>query len=62
MMLQPDQPVTVTMTARQWQEVLTILARGRFSRVAPLIADIQRQALAPLMNGADASEGAHVPH
>ena len=41
-----DAPVSVTLTATQWNTVLKLLAEGKFRTVAPLIGTIQRQCLA----------------
>jgi hypothetical protein len=42
----PDQPLTVTLPAAQWQTVLTVLAEGPHRVVNSLINEIQRQCMA----------------
>jgi len=54
-MMSADKPVAVTLTVGQWNQVLEHLSRGRFRQVAPLIAEIMRQALPPA-----AGEGSNV--
>lgn len=66
--IDPTTPIPVTLSAQDWNQVLTILGRVPYSRVAQLIARIAEQAQSaaaghaphvqpPLMNGA----AAHVP-
>jgi hypothetical protein len=38
-------PLTVTLSAQQWDAVLNALADGQFRVVQPLIAEIQRQCM-----------------
>jgi hypothetical protein len=46
--LQPDQVISVAMSARDWNTVLSLLAEGPFRVAAPLIGEIQRQCTALL--------------
>lgn len=41
-----DAPIEVTLTAAQWNAVLGVLQEGPYRIVAPLIAEIMRQAQA----------------
>lgn len=58
----PQQPLTVTLEAQQWNAVMALLAEGPYRISAPLIQAIQQQCMrhaeAPSMqmrgNGADA--------
>jgi hypothetical protein len=42
----PQQPLSVTLEAQQWNAVMALLAEGPYRVSAPLIAEIQRQCLA----------------
>lgn len=42
--VRPDQPISVTLTATEWNQVLGILSRGKYHVVAPLIGRIHEQA------------------
>jgi hypothetical protein len=53
----PTQPLTVTLEAQQWEQVMRLLADGPYRVVAPLIQAIQQQCMAASArlptNGAD---------
>ena len=59
-MFQPNDEISVTMTASEWNQILAWLAEVPYKLVAPYIAKISGQGLAqaPLGN----SETQHVPH
>jgi hypothetical protein len=67
--IRPDQQISVTLTASEWNVVLAQLGEGPYRVVAPLIAQIHKQGMsygaepiddsARLINGGDPS---HVPH
>ena len=71
MSLDAGDPLSITLTVQEWNQVLGVLAEGRFNTVAPLIAKIHQQGQAAgreiiLTNGADRpphleGEPAHVP-
>ncbi len=42
----PDERMTVTLEAQQWEAAMRVLADGPYRIVAPLIAEIQRQCMA----------------
>lgn len=46
MTFQPDAPLPVTLKAKDWNTILTLLAEGPFRIVGPLIGEIQRQCMA----------------
>lgn len=62
--ISPTTPIPVTLAVHEWNQVLTILGRVPYTRVAGLIAKIAEQAqqaaasspqpFQPLTNGADA--------
>lgn len=41
--MQPTDKFAITLDAQQWQQVIDVLADGRFRVVMPLIQEIQRQ-------------------
>ena len=41
--LDDNDPLTITLTAREWNQVLAVMGEGRFNIVAPLIAKIHQQ-------------------
>ena len=45
-MFQPHQLVSIQLSADNWNKVLKQLARGKHNKVAPLIGEIQQQAMA----------------
>jgi len=53
----PQQPLTVTLEAQQWNAVMALLSEGPYRIAAPLIEAIQRQCMAastsllPMMQG-----------
>jgi hypothetical protein len=42
----PQQPLTVTLEAAQWNAVMALLAEGPYRVAAPLLSEIQRQCMA----------------
>jgi hypothetical protein len=63
-MFQPNDQISVALTASEWNQVLAVLAEGPFKVVMPLITKINEQAMR--QDGADtlASDRtpAHVPN
>ena len=43
--IERDRPITVTLTAEQWQMVMQVLSNGPYNAVAPLIGAIQQQCM-----------------
>jgi hypothetical protein len=64
-MLQPDDGITIRLTASEVNAVLVQLGEGPFRIVAPLITKIREQALAhdqATMPNGPAAEDLRVPH
>ena len=63
-MLQPNDELTVRLTAAEWNQVLSVLSDGPFRIVAPLIQKIRDQGMAQDVqsppNGAE--DAANVSH
>lgn len=61
----PDEPIAITLTAVEWNQVLGILSRGKYHAVAPLIAKITQQAHPEMMGAGtrlNSGDPANVPH
>jgi hypothetical protein len=62
-MLQASDPINVTLTAGEWNQVLAILGEAPYRVVAALIGKIQGQGLAQAPAAANGPEDMlHVPH
>jgi hypothetical protein len=61
-MMSANQPIAVTMTAGEWQNVLLQLSEGPYKIVAPLLLKIQTQALAADQPPASAANGELAAH
>jgi len=63
-MLQPNDELTIRLTANEWNQVLAQLSEGPFRIVAPLIQKIRDQGMAHEAGGQPngAEDAQHVPH
>jgi hypothetical protein len=57
----PQQPLSVTLTAEQWEAVMRLLADGPYRIAAPLIQTIQQQCMAGSARAPVPTLAANVP-
>jgi hypothetical protein len=55
--IERDLPLSVTLTAEQWQTVMQVLSNGPYSAVAPLIGSIQQQCMRRLTPMSERANG-----
>jgi hypothetical protein len=66
-MMNPDDLISITLTAQEWNNVLVALSDAPYKIAAPLVQKINEQARATETAGVDPSpkpngEDAHAPH